>query len=687
MRLLNRVSLAVTTLGLILMACFGPGRKVNQPELENFFTRADFYYGESQYDSSLHYLDRCLKADRQFAPAHYLLGKIYLHRDGIYNRRLSAEALRKAIEADNKNPEYHYSLGQTLEAQGFYMNALDEYKAAVSSDSSDSRPYIRMAAIYERLGLRYDDEKYFRRALAASQQAAVLTQDPEQYYKQASTFYQLGLYDSSAMTLWRAIPLCDSSDIASQCWLLLGSNLVLMRKLDSASACFESGRSLLDSTAIAEMDDLRYLMTPPEYQDYRTQNPEMSDETVRLFWARLDPDPTTIINERRLEHYARFVHAQITHSLPDRQIAGWKTKRGELYIRYGAPSKMEFSLGDGSGDPPYWTWTYDQFAEPAVFVFEDTFLNGEFDFPFPNKNWNADDYANNPALLANMLGSSAPQTFDYNPGTGPLDYSLQLRQFKGSDGNTELETFIAVPNTELNFAADGEYATAVVRWRESLKRLNYKTAQSFDVSRNFSVWAGQVANPDLSIADRQKMAAIPDTLTFAISLQDSLSGHAGVFTEGIRLRSFYSNEVEISDIVLARKIEQPPGKLNFKRDELEIVSNLDNKYFIGEPVWVYFEIYNLSRGADGKTSYSIRQRISEKRARGMWGTLKGIVGVGDLREVATTYSGASEKSWENRILQIDLSQLREGIYTLSLEIDDNISGAEAVATEEIVIYR
>jgi len=656
--------------------------------LNQFLSTAESYFDSGELDSSLVYLDKCLELDGKFAQAHYLLGKIYLQKDGIYNRHLSALSLKEAIKADRANPEYHYSLGLTLEKQTFYLNALDEFREAARLDSTDPRPFVGISRLNERMGLRYDDDKYFQRSLEASARAAILSDDPAQFYRQAAALYQMGQFDSSAEVLTLAITKADSAGILAQCWLLLGAVQVIEKRFDSAQYCFEKGREQMSQPARDEMDDTRFLMTPEQYKKYLNEGPIGQGRLARLFWGQIDPDPTTQANERKLEHYARFVHTQLTFSLPDRKIDGWKTKRGELYIRYGAPSKQEFSLGVGPSDPPRWTWTYDRFgAEPTIFYFEDTFLNGDFNFPFPNKNWTADDYARDPSRLAHELGSAIPQDFTFAPGSGPLEFDYMPRQFKGHGGKTELEIFVAIPNNQLRFTRDGEYATAAVSWRQVLRYPSWQLADSATAVRAYTIRASQTENPGYSMSSRMKLAELPDSLIFSIAIGDTLSDHVGISTNGIRLRNFYSGKVEVSDIILARRIDQPPGQLNFQREQLGILSSLDNRYFVGEPIWLYFEIYNLELGADGKTSYSIRQIISEKRTRNLLGAFKDAVTGKDLQEVITTYEGGSINTDENRILRVDVSELREGAYTLAIEIEDLISGRTAGASEEIVIYR
>lgn len=672
---------------LALNSCSAPGRKADPKLLETVGSAANSFFDIEEIDSALIYLDKCLAIDHKYAPAHYLLGKIYLLKDGIYNRRLSALSLKAAIRAEKENPEYHYSLGVTLEKQGFYLNALNEYKKAAALDTTDFRPLGKIAGINERIGLRYDDDKYFKRSLEASARAALLSHDPGLYYQQAITLYQLGRYDSSSAILSKVIAESDSAPLLAKSWLLLGAELTLAGEFDSAGFCFENGRALASGMARDEMDDLRFLMPASEYGRFWKLSFYAQETEARRFWGRLDPDPTTQINERKLAHYARFVHAQLTYSIPERIIDGWKTKRGELYIRYGLPTEQRFSLGEGGSDPPKWIWVYGQLARPATFVFEDTFLNGEFDFPFPNKNWTADDYARDPSLLAAMLGSSQPELYEYAAGSGPLQYAYLTRQFKGSSGRTDLEVFAAIPHTQLKFRRDGEYASASVDWRQVLRYANWQLADSVSLNRTYRVRAAQTENPELSLSDRLSLSEYPDSLVFSIALRDTVSNHIGIATRDIRLRNFYTGKVEISDLVLARRIVQPPDLIDFKRNQVGIYSNLDTRYFAGEPVWLYFEIYNLARAADGRTSYTIKQTLAEKRAGGVLGILAGAVGGRDLHEVVTTYNGSSARSDENRVLMVDVSQMEAGTYLLSIEISDLISGKSAIASEDIVLYR
>jgi len=683
---------ALVCVGAVIVfhiGCSGPPEDSRLDLLERYYSKAEAFFEKENIDSSLYYVDRCFEIDRNYPKAYHLRGQIYLYKDGIFNRRISATALKKAVLMDTHNAEYHYSLGLTLEKQGFFKNALDEFKEATRCDSADTKSYVKIAEISKKIGLRYDDQDYFEQSARAAAKAANISDDPRGYYEQAAALYQMKRYAISARTLQDAIALCKDTLTLIDCELLLGTDLVSMGDFDSAYVVFESARAKMSDIARAEMDNPRFLMTPKDYEAVSRESSFQQKRILRQFWGELDPDPTTEINERKLEHYSRIVHSRLTFSVPEKSIDGCKTKRGEMYIRYGPPSSKDYVLGSAGsgGDPPKWVWKYNQFAQPITLIFADTFLDGEFDFPFPNSEWTAADYANSPSMLAENMRGSNPQIFAMKKGTSPLNFAYLPRQFKGSRGKTDVEIFIAIPSTEMEFEKRGGNAYSDIEWRQVLRYPSWRVADSAVVERTYEIRASQMDNPSVDMSDRLKLSSYPDTLVLAISLHDLRSDHFGIGKTGIRLKDFYTDKVELSDLVLARRIDKPPRKVNFKRDELRILSNLDDRYFAGEPVWLYFEIYNLEPGPDGKTSYTINQKITERRAGGLLAAIKETVAGGDQLEIVTSYEGSSIHTYENRILSLDLSELEAGNYSITIEVIDNISGESSSVSEGVELYR
>jgi len=70
----------------------------------------------------------------------------------------------------------------------------------------------------------------------------------------------------------------------------------------------------------------------------KLQNDEERDSFIEQFWARRDPDPNTLENEFKIEHYRRILYANERFSAG---IAGWKSDRGMIYIKFGEPDRIE----------------------------------------------------------------------------------------------------------------------------------------------------------------------------------------------------------------------------------------------------------------------------------------------------------------------------------------------------------
>jgi GWxTD domain-containing protein len=88
------------------------------------------------------------------------------------------------------------------------------------------------------------------------------------------------------------------------------------------------------------------------------------------FWTRRDPSPGTPVNEMRQRFYDAVAYAEKNYGEKGRAaLPGWKTDRGRVYVRNGAPEEMLDRLQSGRS-PPYQVWRYRQ-GKDRWFVFAD----------------------------------------------------------------------------------------------------------------------------------------------------------------------------------------------------------------------------------------------------------------------------------------------------------------------------
>ena len=144
---------------------------------------------------------------------------------------------------------------------------------------------------------------------------------------------------------------------------------------------------------------------------------------IDRFWKSRDPSPTTVKNEMRTEHEIRANLARDLFRI--KHWPGWD-KRGEVFIRYGAPNvrgKIPAEVTVRKVHPPGEMWYYARHG--MVIVFRDESLTGNY------------------VYAINALGASqdmSPDMFEY------LSYEA---------ADTELESII--PPEYLEFYRDPEF--------------------------------------------------------------------------------------------------------------------------------------------------------------------------------------------------------------------------------------
>ena len=177
--------------------------------------------------------------------------------------------------------------------------------------------------------------------------------------------------------------------------------------------------------------DVNYIITNEERQAFRRlSNDEEREQFIEQFWLRRNPDPESLANDYREEHYRRIAYAN-QHFASG--IPGWKTDRGRLYIRYGPPDEIEAHpsggfyqrpMEEGGGSTstyPFEQWRYryiEGVGQNIVLEFVDPTLTGEYRMTM--------DPAEKDALL-------------YVPGAGlsemeALGLSSKLDRFTRTDG-------------------------------------------------------------------------------------------------------------------------------------------------------------------------------------------------------------------------------------------------------------
>jgi GWxTD domain-containing protein len=135
----------------------------------------------------------------------------------------------------------------------------------------------------------------------------------------------------------------------------------------------------LSSDMQREIAALQYVLNPYQMkQFFSLPSDSLRREWLDVYWKAHDPTPTTPKNERMIEHYVRVRLAM--EFFATKTWPGWD-KRGEIFIRYGAPNyrgKIHAEVTARGVYPPGELWFYKKHS--MIVKFEDYNLDGQYNY-------------------------------------------------------------------------------------------------------------------------------------------------------------------------------------------------------------------------------------------------------------------------------------------------------------------
>jgi GWxTD domain-containing protein len=194
-------------------------------------------------------------------------------------------------------------------------------------------------------------------------------------------------------------------------------------------------------------EDVRWIISDEERAAFKQlSNDEERDNFIEAFWQRRNPNPDSVENEFKEEHYRRIAYAN--EHFPA-GIPGWKSDRGRIYIMYGPADEIESHPSGGTYDRPQdegggttstypfedWRYRYlEGIGQEVIIEFVDSCMCGDYHMTLDRSE--KDALLNVPGAgltLSEQMGTSNKAS-RFNGGlerlgTGPFTNSQQSKQF------------------------------------------------------------------------------------------------------------------------------------------------------------------------------------------------------------------------------------------------------------------
>ncbi len=478
-------------------------------------------------------------------------------------------------------------------------------------------------------------------------------------------------------------------------WLYLGMANQRLGQYDAADVAFRNAIERMGPEERRAFTDLSMILPPDERAAYRAD----SAAFAQRYWTSRDPRFLNTVNERRSEHYARLVTADLLYRSEDLDLPGWDTDRGRLHVRYGLPQRDVLIVSGfgaileqfGDRNQAYVNaqadvanrfnvWDYGDFR----LVFEDPNRNGEFVLYSPPADLyslataGSQVYDMDYVERAEERVREEPERYTFESPGRKVQLPYRVAAFRGEEGRTDLYVNYGIPldrqpgaGTETRDDVDlvirtgafliGGDRDLLVERRRTIYGLRGAQIVSFDEA---DLWTSTEA-----------MTTEPGPHEVSLEFETASGGTSAVQRRALDVRDLSGDALQLSDILLAYYVEEADGEQPGRifRDGLSVQPAPWGVFGVGDPIYLFFEVYNLGLSGD-RTDYEVEARLVPKDdSRGLARVARRIFGGRD-RGVATgvEYQGAESTAAEYLIL--DAADQEPGLYTLTVTVRDNVTG-------------
>lgn len=477
-------------------------------------------------------------------------------------------------------------------------------------------------------------------------------------------------------------------------WLYLGLTLHRLGQATASEMAFEQALARMADDDRAAFDDLTLILAPSEVDAFRAD----PDAFARRYWTARDPRFLHPANERRNEHYARLVTADLLFRSPRLDLPGWHSERGRLFVRYGAPARdvvidggyqrvlEAFADRDAAFTPSFsgpedanrfHVWDYGDLR----LVFEDPNRNGEFRLYSPpadlygvataQRSVHRSDYVQ----IARQAVRERPERYDYAPAGRAVALPYRVAAFRGTGGRTDLVLAWGLPlagdtapDADLDltiqtgaFLVGPDHALRYER-RRTIHGLRAAQIVAFSGTR---LWTSAETLP-----------APPGPHEVSLEFETATGGTAAVQRRAVVVPDLHAPGLQMSDILLAYAAEPSDGRPapgRVVRGDVAVWAAPWGVFGATDPIALYVEVYGLAL-REGRTEYEVEARLVPRDTRGAIARGLSRLFGGRARGVGTAAEAQGDTPDDYQSLVVDARGQAPGVYTLTVTIRDRVAG-------------
>ncbi len=618
-------------------------------------------------------LRNVLDLDPSHGDAHYQLGLIY--RDFLLNIPKALQEFRHQITTNPAHPEARFDLLRTLMDAGHWDEAVTTAEEMLARDPEEIRAFPWLAGAHWKAE-RYDEamavfERYF--AVMGPEEAAlyldlslVLTSAEQREYRRLDPQGRRVYWAH----YWRTRDPDPRTDVNER---------LLEHYVRVAYARLEFGAEAWPFDARGALF-VRY--GEPDMRSGRGRN---------IDWGALDGDGDWIARRHELQEELGMSSDYQFTSLFD--AAHWDAP-GHLDRRLVvAVADSLYRAEPGMSIDDVWQWAVESCekrhfrnlsdATPERWVYLSRGIDVSFEDFVNSGAYTVSEQGGASRVLVDLMEARLPTISEEEDKIDYIDPMDSVVTFRGSGGRTVVDyAFGLLPDEFGAFrSVTGVYATLDVAVDLYTPGWEHVGGAGEKARRLQTIPQITIRGVPLFV-DATRLEVDPGEYRLTVLLLDPETGRRATVEEMLELPDYRGSGLMVSDILPAANIREvgPDRRGTFIRGGLEVLPLPGRVLQSDQPLFIYYEVYNLTRDEYGATRFGIEYTVLEAPeqlavAARLYQGLRSLAGLRGRRTAVSssfTTSGISPEmaSW----LEVDMSSLPPGSYLLELTVTDEVSG-------------
>ena len=378
----------------------------------------------------------------------------------------------------------------------------------------------------------------------------------------------------------------------------------------------------------------------------------------------------------------------VIENFSSRQFLRPWDERGDVYLKLGAPSERQTRLTtkyqkiENKADitpkeeVAVEEWTYidiSNFGKPLLFVFEPDVVRGYLSVPARSPLGEIEPYKRQTELQEQMISwvskvEQEPMQYFFDYGKEELKYAFGLTPFLIRETPNIYDIYLTI-NVPARKLVTPSLDSIRYVWKVLVQDENYERLFQDSTETVSFLGSGQELDKLITL-DQKELRLKAGTYIITSELVNSTGDKGGMLQTRLVLPSYtFPKVIELSKAILAKEIRQADfTDTKFVRNGLVIKPWVSSVFTLGEPIWLYFEIYNLPLDREGKSNFTVKYYLQD-----LLTDTKYLVSEKIYREAQRDF--AMVKSFTDSLFRAAKVPVKSGQdYVLLAEVEDRILG-------------